>query len=472
MRGVDNSNSIRSDPIAKSGIDVVGGVAEGNGAVPDFPAARAHVVTELIDFATRLRAEGSSVPPTASLDAARSLALVGLSDRDRVADALRASLLSDPRDFETFEEHFPAFWHRLRSGIEGIATGTDSSATPENDGEAAIDVEYQGEILESDDVPPMEPRDRTDDGTSVRIRTERRHASGEPAAETGDRDARRYSPYGASERVDVKAAALEQDEVAAIERFTDAIATLPGRRHRPGGSHVVDARRALRASLATGGAPMTLPKRERVPGELRCCLLLDVSGSVLDTIDRGTVLAFAERLQSAARTSRVFAFDDGFADVTAQFERAQGDPAAAMHEAEIEWGGGTRIGAALESLRDRHPHAVDRRTVVVVVSDGLDVGDAEVLERGITWLAGRAGAIVWLNPLAVSPAYEPRSRGMAACLPYVDALFAFASPADLVNAATQLERRGFVGTVGYEHDPRRLPDRGRTTSTGTGMNDR
>ena len=474
MRDVDSSNPIRSGMSTGSATDSVDEVGEADGVVPDFPAAREHVLTELIGFAIRLRAEGSSVPPTASIDAARSLAVVGLSDRDRVADALRASMLSDPRDIDPFEEYFPAFWHRLRNGLEGIATGSDSSVAPEVDGEPAIDEideDDEGRILGSEDDPQMEQRGGEDDGTGVRIGTDRRHASGESPAETGDRAARRYSPSGSSEKVDALAVALEQDEIAAVDRFATAIATLPGRRHRPGGSHVVDARRALRASLATGGAPMALPKRERVAGELRYCLLLDVSGSVLDTIDRNTVLAFAERLQSAARTGHVFAFDDGFADVTAHFERAEGDPAAAMHEAEIEWGGGTKIGAALETLRNRHPHSVDRRTVVVVLSDGLDVGDAEALERGITWLAGRAGAIVWLNPLAVSPAYEPRSRGMATCLPYVDGLFAFASAADLEEAATQLERRGFVGTVGYEHDPRRLSDRGRTTSTGMGMSD-
>ncbi|WP_325064190.1 VWA domain-containing protein [Halobacterium bonnevillei] len=117
-------------------------------------------------------------------------------------------------------------------------------------------------------------------------------------------------------------------------------------------------------------------------------------------------------------------------------------------------GGGTQIGAALDTIRRTAPHAVDRRTVVVVVSDGLDVGEPELLADGITWLADRADSVVWLNPLAVSPSFEPASRGMSTVEPYLDALFGFADAADLAAAANQLERRGLDGPVGYEFESR------------------
>ena len=211
---------------------------------------------------------------------------------------------------------------------------------------------------------------------------------------------------------------------------------------------------------------MELPATAPTESELRCCLLVDVSGSVLDTVDRATLLSVADALSEAARDSRVFLFDTELADVTDAFDRADGDPAAALRAASVEWGGGTLIGDALATLRREHPHAVDRRTVVVVVSDGLDVGDPDLLEGGITWIADRASAVVWLNPLAVSPSFEPRSRGMAACEPYVDALFGFAGPADLAAAARQLERRGLDGAVGYRHDPRRLTDGSGADGTG------
>ena len=432
--------------------------------VPDFRAARRHVLIELLRLATELRSGNVTVPPSDTMAAARALSVVGLDDRDRVEDALRATLLSDPVDADAFESAFPTFWHRLRSGLSAVATDHDGPTAGE-EGEAdernaseAVDSETDGaEPGTLEDAEPPDVGPESDDGrVEVRIPTERRHATGDRPESTGESDARRYSAVGGRERVDVDTAQLTRSEIAAIDRFVDALATVPGRRRqRSTAGDQVEARRALRASLATGGAPMELPLSRPTPSELRCCLLVDVSGSVLDTIDRSVLLAFADRLHDSARDAGVFLFDTDLIEVTERFERGDGDPAAALRDAEVEWGGGTKIGEAFATLRREHPYAVDRRTVVVVVSDGLDVGDPDVLADGVTWLADRAGAVVWLNPLAVSPAFEPRSRGMSTAVPYVDALFGFAEPSDLAEAARQIEQRGLGGTVGYEYDSRR-----------------
>lgn len=432
-------------------------------SVPDFEAARKHVLTELVRFVSVLRRDGVTVAADGTLEAARALAVVGLADRDTAGDALRATLLTEASDRELFDEAFPTFWHRLRTGIDRIATHEGSSSPeddePERNPEGSVETESREPELLSD-VEAATP-DSSDGPKSVdvRIATGRRHASGERPSGPGDGgdDARRYSAVGGREPVSADSVSLSVSESAAIDRFVDALATIPGRRTRLATSgDRIDARRALRSSLGTGGTAIELPTRESIPSELRCCLLIDVSGSVLDTVDRDTLLAVAERVQATARAGSVFLFDTELVDATDQFTRAAGDPAAALRAAEIEWGGGTQIGDAFETLRRDHPHAVDRRTVVVVVSDGLDVGDRTTLENGITWLARRSDAILWLNPLAVSPAYEPRTRGMAACLPYVDGLFGFAQPTDLAEAARQLERRGIDGPIGYEHDPRRI----------------
>lgn len=439
------------------------GLGGSDDGIPDFRAARRHVLIELLRFAAQLRSEGVDVPPTATPESARALAVVGLDDQRRAEHALRATMLSETTDAEAFASAFETFWHRLRSGLSAVGTDHDGPTAGDDEGDdrsvPAADSVAGDEAGVLEDAEPPEMSGDEGDEADVRIPTERRHATGERPAATGDGDARRYSAVGGRERVDVDPAQLTSAEVGAIERFVDALSTVPGRRRsRAAAGERVAARRALRASLSTGGAPLDLPNTEPVPSELRCCLLVDVSGSVLDTIDRSVLLGFAERLHESARSADVFLFDTDLVDATPQFERAGGDPARALREAEIEWGGGTQIGAAFETLRQRHPYAVDRRTVVVVVSDGLDVGDPDVLASGITWLAKRAGAVVWLNPLAVSPEYEPRARGMSTVEPYLDALFGFAEPADLAEAARQLEQRGLGRRVGYEFDARRRAD--------------
>lgn len=438
------------------------GGADGGEGTPDFGAAREHLLTELVRFVAVLRNEGVSVPASGTLEAARALSTVGLDDERRVSAALRASLLSETADSDAFEEAFPTFWHRLRGGFDRIVTahegpGADAESTSDDVGEDQQEQKSTQNDVES--LPDADPPETSDDGdgdVSVRIPTDRRHASGDRPDSSSDSDSRRYSAVGSREPIDATMATPSDEELAAIDRFVDSLATLPGRRHeRSTRGPTIDARAALRESLETGGAPLELPYTAPTRSELRCCLLIDISGSVLDTIDRSALLALAERLTARAFDARVFLFDTELREATTAFTRAEGEPAAALEAAEIEWGGGTRIGHAFETLRRTAPDAVDRRTAVVVISDGLDVGDPDSLTDGITWLADRAQTIVWLNPLAVSPAFEPESRGMSAVYPYIDALFAFAEPADLAEAARQIEHRGLSGRIGYEHDDRR-----------------
>ncbi len=434
--------------------------AGGGDGLPDFGGARKHLLTELVRFVAALRDEGVDVPASGTLEAARALATVGLDDEAHVSAALRATLLSERADSAAFEEAFPDFWHRLRGGLDRIVTASDGpEVTDESEGGTDADLMDDTDDGDPETLAEADPpeTDGTGDGdVAARIPTDRRHASGDRPASSGDSDSRRYSARGEREPVDTAIPVPSDGELAAIDRFVDALATRPGRRRRRSvrGS-AIDARGALRESLETGGAPLELPHTAPVTSELRCCLLVDVSGSVLDTIDRGALLALAERLVARALDVRVFFFDTELLEVTETFTRTGGDPAAALRAAEIEWGGGTRIGDAFSTLRQTAPHAVDRRTAVVVVSDGLDVGDPGRLADGITWLAHRSHSVVWLNPLAVSPAFEPESRGMSTVEPYVDGLFGFAEAADLAEAAGQIERRGLSGRIGYEHDSRR-----------------
>ena len=87
-----------------------------------------------------------------------------------------------------------------------------------------------------------------------------------------------------------------------------------------------------------------------------------------------------------------------------------------------DWSGGTRIGDALASLVQGHPGLLDRRTVVLVLSDGWDVGEPDHLGDALRELRRRVGRVMWPNPLMGAPGFAPETRGMRAALPHLDVL--------------------------------------------------
>ena len=426
-------------------------MADDLGPAGEVAVARETLLRGLVAFARELRRRGASVPPDATLTAAQALTVVGLDDRDRVRTALRAALVSRREDLALFDELFDAFWRQV-TGDDGdeVAGGINEAlflpdlSSPES---AAA-----GEAPEDDEAGiPMESRREP-------------AAREEPVSDPADEDDRHavYSPTGRPEPVEAAPGlARPADELeTAVRELKAALAALRGRRWEPGGDVRPDVRRALRRSIETGGTVLDLPGRTRRDAGVRAVLLVDVSRSVLDTVDRGFLLAFVRAVRDAWRDVTVFFFDTDVREVSEAFDaRTPGGALSALEAAEAAWGGGTRIGHAVASVRRDHPMVVDRDTVVLIVSDGLEVGEIDVLEREMAWLSRRAAAVLWANPLAASPAYEPTCRGMAAALPFVDGLFAFATPDDVVEMARQLGRHGPGDRVGYEHDARRrAPD--------------
>lgn len=200
------------------------------------------------------------------------------------------------------------------------------------------------------------------------------------------------------------------------------------RRHRRARRGAHDLRRTLRQSLRTGGDLIRFARRVRRVERRRVVLLLDVSGSMSEYARRLLVLGHAAL--RANRRWEVFCFATRLTRLTRVL--AEGDPDRALARAAaevVDWEGGTRIGESLKRFLDDHGHGgMARGAVVVICSDGFDVGDAELLGEQMERLSRLANRVVWLNPLLAQPSYEPSAAGMRAALPYVD-VFAALAPA-------------------------------------------
>ncbi|MFL5300138.1 MAG: vWA domain-containing protein, partial [Anaeromyxobacteraceae bacterium] len=207
-----------------------------------------------------------------------------------------------------------------------------------------------------------------------------------------------------------------------LDRLAARLATRRARRLAPAPRGGADLRRSLRRAFSTGGELLSLARRAHPVETARLVVLCDTSGS-MDAHAR-FLLAFARALKRVAKRTEVFAFNTELVRITPWLSSGRGRQGAVLErlaEAVPDWSGGTRIGECLAAFVDRHlASLVDARTVVIVLSDGLDRGDAALLADAMRRIQARARRVIWLNPLLGDPRYEPTARGMAAALPFID----------------------------------------------------
>jgi uncharacterized protein len=208
----------------------------------------------------------------------------------------------------------------------------------------------------------------------------------------------------------------------------------PARRGSP------DLRRTLRHAFRTGGDPVERAWRERRRVRRPLVLLLDVSGS-MDPYSRALVM-FAHSALRSGRRVEAFCFGTRLTRVTRSLAAPDADLALTRAASEVvDWDGGTRIGESLKAFLDEHAHGgLARGALVLICSDGLEVGDPDLLAAQMARLSRLAYRVVWLNPLQEDPAYEPLARGMKAALPYVDLFASGHSLGSLEELAETLER--------------------------------
>ncbi len=196
----------------------------------------------------------------------------------------------------------------------------------------------------------------------------------------------------------------------------------------------VDLRRSFRTSLRTGGELVQLSFKQRKPKKTRLVVLCDVSGS-MDLYTR-LLLQFVHALQNSLARVETFVFSTSLERITGRLKNKDYERALESLGETRGWSGGTLIGPSLAAFDSGWPNLVDRRTIVIILSDGWDTGEPEELAASLARLKGRAGKLIWLNPLLASPEYRPLTRGMQAALPHLD-LFA---PLHNLQSLRALER--------------------------------
>lgn len=242
--------------------------------------------------------------------------------------------------------------------------------------------------------------------------------------ETEDAEVLRFSRTETLRSIDF--AQLDDVERSEVDRLIADMRlgtmTRQSRRRKPSKrtNGVPDLRRTIRESLRTGGEPVHLRtlQRKRVPR--RVVMIADISGS-MSSYSR-SLLRFAHAAVAGRRRVEAFALGTRLTRLTRELDTRDPDHALERASESVEdWSGGTRLGEGLQQFNNEWgTKGMARGAIVVILSDGWDRGEPELLGMEMARLARVAHRIVWVNPLKASDGYAPLARGMAAALPYVD----------------------------------------------------
>jgi len=347
----------------------------------------------IVEFVQRLRALGLPIGIDQAVSFAESFAWIQPLSRTEVYHAARATLVTRQEYLEVFDRAFVDFWEpRAESGRPQKAPQAPRHRPEEFQRPSLVSFMAEKAARQEREI---EVTDRTETATEIEWLQRR--------------DFSRLS--------DAELRALRQAMAGLRWDFSRR------RTHRLTKSErgrMLDHRETLRRAARLGGIVVDLPRRVRKEKDRPIVLLADISGS-MELYSR-IVLQFFHGLSQQLDETETFVFGTRLTRVTEAFQLRNVDVALDAVSSEVlDFAGGTRIAESLHTFRRQWGRKVLRRgAVVLVISDGCETGDVSALKREVQALQRSCYRLIWLNPRLGQHRYEPRVRGMAAVLPYVD----------------------------------------------------
>ena len=397
----------------------------------DLEVAAGGTAATAVRFASALRRAGLPADLDAVIGFTRALAILDTLSEDDVRTAGAVFFVRRPGERARYDAAFEAFW--LDRHRDDLGPDTHSA------GEAGA---------------PQPPADGADGGPTSAEPSVSFGGDDDVARDTPDGDASGLEPeatasamaYSAAEALRTRSfEAMTPDELRDAARLVDEMRPRLRRRRtrryrlQQSGSALAP-RAMMRRSLATAGDPLTWIWRRRRTRPRPIVAICDISGS-MEQHSR-FALRFVHAMTRMDVRTETFVFGTRLTRITPHLrhrdaDRALREIASSVHD----WAGGTQIGAALHVFNRRWARRVLRSSaIVIIVSDGWDRGEPATVTAEMELLRRRCHRIVWLNPLAGTVGYEPRTAGMAAALPFLDDFLPIGSVESLEELGALLGR--------------------------------
>ncbi|MGD8881470.1 MAG: VWA domain-containing protein [Desulfobacterales bacterium] len=379
---------------------------------------RQNLIDSVIRFGHRLRGEGFIITPAHLENTLQGLEVIDIGVKAQFRTLLRATLVSNANELQRFQDLFQEFWDGSMTlpGLSGDAPGSDGPEGNQRDDSA-----------DGTDDTAMQQDDADWGVGETGGEKDRQVAAGLGIVEA-KKDFKELSPE-----------VLGQVE-ALVLRLAIRLGLRLSRRQRIARQvGKIDFRKSFRSALRYGGELLEFRYRRPKSIPSRIHLVLDISGS-MDIYNRFFVI-FMYGLQQTLANARSFVFSTHLTWITHHLKSAQ------FHEAwkriqtmSVNWSGGTEIGSSLMQLYCEHLGSGSaRRAVVIIVSDGWDRGNPEILNEAMGLIHQRCRHLFWLNPLLSSRDYEPVCTGMQTALPHIDSFLPFDTLDSLVHLCQKIE---------------------------------
>ena len=366
---------------------------------------------DLAIFANLLRAAGTGASPAASIQALRALTMIRLDQPRDFRSALACCLTGSVQDRARFDAVYETFWTAEVPLVPGQVGAARRPGGPDSTGTTT-----------SAAAQPSRP------------------AAGRPP---GKRSLAGRATYSREPGTGGNVAAQPRREIDELcRRLARALGKAPGRRliSDPSGE-TVNVRASLRHNLRFGEELVLLQRTAHRRDRPRVAVLCDVSSSMMPHAP--LFLAFVHSLTRLVRHVESAVFNVEMAVVTDVFRGMPLSEALRwMDHQQAVLSGGTRIGHCLHRFLGHLENCsiTGSEAVTLILSDGWDVGDVDLLRSSMQRLRSQAGRVIWCDPHAAAAGYQPQVQGLRAALPYIDDYLDFSSVASLGQLVERFER--------------------------------
>ena len=323
-------------------------------------------------------------------DALQAASLGLMPDRESFRRSLKALFCNNPEERRIFEKLFVLFWDTNPTDLREEKNKMSVQGSFEKKANASVVMLGKGRVEDTEE--------------------EARNVS-------GANDAERLKKTDLSILSSIDAQELEAIAQKLFRQMAVRMRRRMKQSSRTGELHL---RRTIRKSIATGGEPINLLFKKKTPRRQRLIVMLDVSGSM----DKYSffLLRFICALRNHFRQLEAFIFSTSLKRLTNALQPKNVDLIVhTLNNNTENWSSGTRIGECLQQFNESYgKRMLNGSPVVIILSDGLDTGDASVLGEELRKIHLRSKRVVWLNPLKAMKGYAPTARGMQAALPNID----------------------------------------------------